>query len=127
MLRFSILILSIFSLLYGVYFLFFPYNFATLTNAEDTNIAWLRNIGGAITGLLFFGLLFIFIEPKKSIKLLKVIIITSVLQTTALIYSRTFGEFSANKMFIIDLTIYSALVVTVYLIFISIKFKKIFE
>ena len=127
MLRFSILILSIFSLLYGVYFLFFPYNFATLTNAEDTNIAWLRNIGGAITGLLFFGLLFIFIEPKKSIKLLKVIIITSVLQTTALIYSRTFGEFSANKMFIIDLTIYSALIVTVYLIFISIKFKKIFE
>ena len=127
MLRFSILILSIFSLLYGVYFLFFPYNFATLTNAEDTNIAWLRNIGGAITGLLFFGLLFIFIEPKKSIKLLKVIIITSVLQTTALIYSRTFGEFSANKMFIIDLTIYSALAVTVYLIFISIKFKKIFE
>ena len=127
MLRFSILILSIFSLLYGVYFLFFPYNFATLTNAEDTNIAWLRNIGGAITGLLFFGLLFIFIEPNKSIKLLKVIIITSVLQTTALIYSRTFGEFSANKMFIIDLTIYSALIVTVYLIFISIKFKKIFE
>ena len=127
MLRFSILILSIFSLLYGVYFLFFPYNFVTLTNAEDTNIAWLRNIGGAITGLLFFGLLFIFIEPKKSIKLLKVIIITSVLQTTALIYSRTFGEFSANKMFIIDLTIYSALIVTVYLIFISIKFKKKFE
>ncbi|MDC2992460.1 hypothetical protein OAZ22_02085, partial [Pelagibacteraceae bacterium] len=125
MLRFSILILSIFSLLYGVYFLFFPYNFATLTNAEDTNIAWLRNIGGAITGLLFFGLLFIFIEPNKSIKLLKVIIITSVLQTTALIYSRTFGEFSANKMLIIDLTIYSALIVTVYLIFISIKFKKI--
>ena len=127
MLRFSILILSIFSLLYGVYFLFFPYNFVTLTNAEDTNIAWLRNIGGAITGLLFFGLLFIFIEPNKSIKLLKVIIITSVLQTTALIYSRTFGEFSANKMFIIDLTIYSALIVTVYLIFISIKFKKKFE
>ena len=127
MLRFSILILSIFSLLYGVYFLFFPYNFTSLTNAEDTNIAWLRNIGGAITGLLFFGLLFIFIEPNKSIKLLKVIIISSVLQTTALIYSRTFGEFSANKMFIIDLTIYSALIVTVYLIFISIKFKKIFE
>ena len=127
MLRLSILVLSFFSLFYGLYFLFFPYNFAALTNAEDTNIAWLRNIGGSITGLLFFGLLFIFIEPKKSIRLLKIIIITSVLQTTALIYSRISGEFSADKMFIIDLTIYSALIVTIYLIFISIKFKNKFE
>tara|TARA_Y100000768_G_C23781002_1_gene587987 strand:+ start:104 stop:487 length:384 start_codon:yes stop_codon:yes gene_type:complete len=127
MLRLSILVLSFFSLFYGLYFLFFPYNFAALTNAEDTNIAWLRNIGGSITGLLFFGLFFIFIEPKKSIRLLKIIIITSVLQTTALIYSRISGEFSADKMFIIDLTIYSALIVTIYLIFISIKFKNKFE
>lgn len=127
MLRLSILVLSVFSLVYGLYFLFFPYNFAALTNAEDTNIAWLRNLGGSITGLLFFGLLFIFIEPKKSARLLKIIIITSVLQTTALIYSRISGEFSADKMVIIDLTIYSALIVTIYLIFISIRFKKKFE
>ena len=123
----SLLILSIFSLIYGVYFLFFPSNFVSLTAAQEINIAWLRNIGASITGLLFIGLLYIYINPAKSRKLLTIIIITSIIQTSALIYSRLFNEFSAKKIFLIDLTIYSALIVTIYLIFISIKYKKIFN
>ena len=127
MIRLSLLILSIFSLIYGVYFLFFPINFVTLTVAEETNIAWLRNIGASITGLLFIGLLYIYINPEKSHKLLTIITITSIIQTSALIYSRIFNEFSATKPLLIDLTIYSAIFVTIYLVFITIRYKKIFN
>ncbi len=127
MIRLSLLVLSIFSLVYGVYFLLFPFNFVNITSAEETNIAWLRNIGASITGLLFIGLLYIYINPKKSLKLLTIITITSIIQTSALIYSRLFNEFSAKKIFLIDLTIYSALIVTIYLVFITIKYKKIFS
>ena len=127
MIRLSLLVLSIFSLIYGVYFLFFPSNFVSITAAEETNIAWLRNIGASITGLLFIGLLYIYINPEKSLKLLTIITITSIIQTSALIYSRLFNEFSAKKIFFIDITIYSALIVTIYLVFINIKYKKIFN
>ena len=127
MIRLSLLLLSIFSLIYGVYFLFFPINFVTLTVAEKTNIAWLRNIGASITGLLFIGLFYIYINPEKSHKLLTIITITSIIQTSALIYSRLFNEFSAKKLFLIDLTIYSALIVSIYLVFITIKYKRIFN
>ena len=126
MIRLSLLVLSIFSLIYGVYFLFFPINFVTLTVAEETNIAWLRNIGASITGLLFIGLLYIYINPAKSLKLLTIITITSIIQTSALIYSRLFNEFSAKKLLFIDITIFSALIVTVYLIFITVKYRKVF-
>ena len=99
MIRLSLLVLSIFSLIYGVYFLFFPFNFVNITAAEEINIAWLRNIGASITGLLFIGLFYIYINPKKSLKLLTIITITSIIQTSALIYSRLFNEFSAKKLF----------------------------
>ena len=127
MIRSSLLVLSLFSLIYGVYFLFFPFNFVVLTEADKINIAWLRNIGASITGLLFIGLLYIYINPAKSLKLLIIITITSIIQTSALIYSRLFSEFSAKKLFLIDLTIYSAIIVTIYLVFITIKYNKKFD
>ena len=126
MIKLSILFLSIFSLIYGIYFLFFPYSFVNLTAAESTNIAWLRNLGGAITGLLFIGLFMVYLNTKGSIRLLNVIIITSIIQTSALIYSRIVNEFSANNLIVIDITIYAAIIVTTYLLFISIKFKNLF-
>ena len=126
MIRLSILFLSIFSLIYGIYFLFFPYSFVNLTAAESTNVAWLRNLGGAITGLLFIGLLMVYLNTKGSIRLFNVIISTSIIQTSALIYSRITNEFSANNLIIIDITIYVAIVVTIYLLFISMRFKNLF-
>ena len=126
MIKKSLILISFFSLLYGVVFLIFPYFFANLTLAETTNIAWLRNLGGSITGLLFIGLFMIYLNTKGSIRLLNVIIITSVIQTSALIYSRIANEFSANNLIIIDITIYAAIIVTIYLLFISIRFKKLF-
>ena len=81
---------------------FFPFNFVRFTEADEINVAWLRNIGASITGVLFIGLSYIYINPKKSIKLLVVITITSIIQTSALIYSRIFSEFSAKKFLLIE-------------------------
>ena len=65
MIRKSLLLISIFSLLYGLIFLLAPNFFAEITVAEKTNIAWLRNIGASISGVLFVGLLLVYKSPKK--------------------------------------------------------------
>ena len=127
MLRFSLVLISIFSLFYGLIFFFIPNFFAELTQAEKTNIAWLRNIGASICGVLFIGLLLVYRKPERNYDLFSVITLTSILQTLALIFSRFFNEFSAQKILIIDLTIYSAIFVTFYLIYILINYNSIFS
>ena len=116
MIKISLLLISIFSLLYGLVFSFAPYFFAELTQAETTNIAWLRNIGASICGVLFLGLLFVYRSPSKNYDLFMIITITSILQTLGLIFSRFYNEFSAQKTLLIDFTIYSAVLVSLYLI-----------
>ena len=127
MIRKSLIAISIFSLLYGLVFFLTPNFFAEITRADKTNIAWLRNIGASISGVLFIGLLLVYKSPKKNYDLFMVITITSVLQTLGLIFSRFFNEFSAQKTLIIDLTIYSAIFVSLYLVYILIKFNSIFK
>ena len=125
MIKISLLLISIFSLLYGLVFFFAPYFFVELTLAEPTNIAWLRNIGASICGVLFLGLLFVYRSPSKNYDLFIIITITSILQTLGLIFSRFYNEFSAQKTLLIDFTIYSAVFVSLYLIYILLNFKSI--
>ena len=127
MIKISLLLISIFSLLYGLVFFFAPYFFAELTLAEPTNIAWLRNIGASICGILFLGLLFVYRSPSKNYDLFIIITITSILQTLGLIFSRFYNEFSAQKTLLIDLTIYSAIFVSLYLFFLLLNYKSIFK
>ena len=127
MIKISLLLISIFSLLYGLVFSFAPYFFAELTQAEPTNIAWLRNIGASICGVLFLGLLFVYRSPSKNYDLFMIITITSILQTLGLIFSRFYNEFSAQNKFIIDFTIYSAVFVSLYLVYILLNYKSIFN
>ena len=127
MIRKSLLLISIFSLLYGLIFLLAPTFFAEITAAEKTNIAWLRNIGASISGVLFVGLLLVYKSPRKNYDLFLIITITSILQTIGLIFSRFYNEFSAQKTLIIDFTIYSAIFVSVYLVYVLIKFNSIFD
>ena len=127
MIRKSLVLISIFSLIYGLIFFLSPNFFAEITEAKKTNIAWLRNIGASISGVLFVGLLLIYKSPKKNYDLFLVITTTSILQTIGLIFSRFFNEFSAKKTLIIDFTIYSAIFVTLYLIYILIKYNSIFN
>ena len=127
MIRKSLLLISIFSLLYGLIFLLAPNFFAEIIAAEKTNIAWLRNIGASISGVLFVGLLLVYKSPSKNYDLFLIITITSILQTIGLIFSRFYNEFSAQKTLIIDFTIYSAVFVSVYLVYVLIKFNSIFD
>ena len=127
MIRKSLIFVSIFSLAYGLIFLFTPHFFANLTSAEQTNIAWLRNIGASICGLLFFGLMLVYRDPLKNYDLFMIITITSILQTLGLIFSRYFNEFSAKKTLLIDLTIFSAVFVSFYLIYLLLNYKSIFN
>ena len=127
MIRKSLILISIFSLLYGLVFFFIPNFFAEITEADKTNIAWLRNIGASICGVLFVGLYLVNKSPRDNYDLFAVITVTSVLQTLGLIFSRFFNEFSAQKTVIIDFTIYSAIFVSLYLIYILIKYNNIFD
>ena len=126
MIKISLLLISIFSLLYGLVFSFAPYFFAELTQAEPTNIAWLRNIGASICGVLFLGLLHVYRSPSKNYDLFMIITITSILQTLGLIFSRFYNEFSAQNTLVIDFTIYSAIFVSLYLVYILLNYKSIF-
>ena len=127
MIRKSLVVISIFSLIYGLVFFLAPNFFAEITEAEKTNIAWLRNIGASISGVLFLGLLLVYKKPKQNYDLFIIITVTSILQTLALIFSRFSEEFSAQKTLIIDFTIYSAIFVSLYLIYILIKYNNIFD
>ena len=123
MIRLGIFFIGVMSLIYGSIFFFSPYWFADLTEAKNINIAWLRNIGASIIGLLFFGCSYIFYKPRGTLALLKVITITSALQTFSLIFSRFYNEFSAEKLIVIDITIFLAIFVCIFFILI-IKFKS---
>ena len=127
MIKISLLLISIFSLLYGLVFSFAPYFFAELTQAEPTNIAWLRNIGASICGVLFLGLLYVYRSPSKNYDLFMIITITSISQTLGLIFSRFYNEFSAQNKLVIDFTIYSAIFVSLYLVYILLNYKSIFK
>lgn len=127
MIKISLLLISIFSLSYGLVFSFAPFFFAELTQAEPTNIAWLRNIGASICGVLFLGLLFVYRSPSKNYDLFMIITITSILQTLGLIFSRFYKEFSAQNTLVIDFTIYSAVFVSLYLVYILLNYKSIFN
>ena len=127
MIRKSLILISFFSLIYGLVFFITPNFFAELTQAEKTNIAWLRNIGASISGVLFVGLILVYKSPIKNHDLFKVITITSILQTFGLIFSRFYNEFSAQKNLVIDFTILSAIFVSLYLIYILIKYNSIFN
>jgi len=114
------LVVSLTSLTYGSVFLFYPNFFIDLSEASSTNIAWLRNIGASIIGLLFFGCFNICYKIRGKLSLLKIITITSLLQTLALIFSRFYNEFSAEKLIVIDLTIYLAIFVCIYFLWLTI-------
>ena len=113
--------------MYGILFLFLPYLFVDISIAKTTNIAWLRSIGASIIGVLFFGCLSIYLNPIGKFELLKIITLTSFLQTSGLIYSRFKSEFSAQNLLVIDASILLAIVTTLIFLIIAVYQKKFFE
>ena len=127
MIRSSLILIALFSLIYGLVFIIVPTFFVNLSQAELINVAWLRNIGASISGVLFLGLLLVYLNPSKNYDLFLVITTTSILQTLSLIFSRFYNEFSAQKIIIIDLTIYAAIIVSLYLLYILLNYTSIFK
>ncbi|MDC6448397.1 hypothetical protein PQZ42_04890 [Alphaproteobacteria bacterium] len=127
MIRASLILIALFSLIYGSIFLLIPNFFVELSEAKPINVAWLRNIGASISGVLFLGLILIYLNPSKNYDLFLIITTTSILQTIGLIFSRFYNEFSAQKTIIIDLTIYSAIIVSLYLVYILVNYTSIFK
>ena len=127
MIRLSLILIALFSLIYGLIFLLIPNFFVELTQAETINVAWLRNIGASISGVLFLGLILVYFKPSKNYDLFLIITVTSILQTLGLIFSRFYNEFSAQKILFVDLTIYSAIFVSIYLVYILLNFTRIFK
>ena len=127
MVRSSFILIALFSLIYGLVFLLIPNYFVQLSQAEPVNVAWLRNIGASISGVLCVGLFLVYLNPAKNYDLFLIITLTSILQTISLIFSRFYNEFSAHKIIIIDLTIYSAIIVSLYLIYILLNYTSIFK
>lgn len=114
------LLISLISLFYGSIFLFYPNLFIDFSEASSTNIAWLRNMGASIVGLLFIGCFNICYKTRGKLTLLKIITVTSILQTLTLIFSRFYNEFSSEKLIVIDLTIYLAIFVCIYFLWLII-------
>ena len=75
----------------------------------------------------FLRLFLVYKSPLKNYDLLKIITTTSLLQTLGLIFSRFSNEFLSQKNLIIDLTIYSAVFVNLYLIYILLNYNGIFN
>ena len=127
MIKLSFLFLGILSFFYGIIFFLIPEWFVNFSIASNTNIAWLRSIGASILGILFMGSMYIYLNPIGKLEILRLITITSFLQTMALIYSRFFDEFSAKNIMVIDLTIVVALLVTIYLVLLNIYKNDYFK
>ena len=77
--------------------------------------------------LTFFGLFLVFKKPLQNYDLFLIITTTSLLQTIGLIFSRFYNEFSAQNNLVIDFTIYSAVFVSLYLVYILLNYKSIFS
>ncbi len=127
MVKNSFLLIAILSLIYGVIFFITPHWFVDFSAAKSVNVAWLRSIGASIIGLLFFGCFLIYLNPIGKLQLLRVITMTSLLQTLGLIYSRYLNEFSAKNILIIDMTLAIAIIVTIYFIALVFTRKKYFN
>ena len=67
MFRSSLILIALFSLIYGLIFLLIPNFFVELSEAQQINVAWLRNIGASITGVLFLGLILVYLNPYKKL------------------------------------------------------------
>ena len=95
--------------------------------ANNTNIAWLRNIGSSIVGLLFFGYLSIYNKKEERLTIFKIMTVTSLLQIITIIYSRFNNEFSAKNFIVIDLSIFLAVFVCILFVLILSTKRHVFS
>lgn len=99
------------SLGYGLFLLCAPDLFCDLIKADAVNIAWLRTIGAALLGTNVVGSWLWLNNP--TLELGRVLTITAGLQAIAMSASLRLGEFTAEKIWIIQASIVLAVLVTI--------------
>ena len=102
------------SLGYGLTLFLIPDIFCDMIEAEKVNTAWLRTIGAALLGTNVIGCWLWLKTP--SIDMGKVQFVTAGLEAIAMALSLLLGEFTAEKIWMVQASVGLAIVVTLALI-----------
>ena len=102
------------SLGYGLTLFLIPDIFCDMIEAEKVNTAWLRTIGAALLGTNVVGCWLWLRTP--SIDMGKVQFVTAGLEAIAMALSLILGEFTAEKIWMVQASVGLAIVVTLGLI-----------
>ena len=102
------------SLGYGLTLFLIPDMFCDMIEAEKVNTAWLRTIGAALLGTNVVGCWLWLKTP--SIDMGKVQFVTAGLEAIAMALSLILGEFTAEKIWMVQASVGLAIVVTLALI-----------
>ena len=102
------------SLGYGLTLFLIPDIFCDMIEAEKVNTAWLRTIGAALLGTNVIGCWLWLKTP--SIDMGKVQFVTAGLEAIAMALSLILGEFTAEKIWMVQASVGLAVVVTLALI-----------
>ena len=104
------------SIAMGLVFFLVPGWYAELEGATTDNIAWLRNLGAALVAVNGVGALLAAQDPEAERRLYDVVMLASVLETTALAWSTLTWEFTATKAIFITGPLALAALVSVALV-----------
>tara|TARA_B100000459_G_scaffold109131_2_gene63504 strand:+ start:58 stop:453 length:396 start_codon:yes stop_codon:yes gene_type:complete len=102
------------SLGYGLTLFLIPDIFCDMIEAEKVNTAWLRTIGAALLGTNVVGCWLWLRTP--SIDMGKVQFVTAGLEAIAMALSLILGEFTAEKIWMVQASVGLAIIVTLGLI-----------
>ena len=105
------------SIAMGMVFFVYPEWYADLEGANTENIAWLRSLGAAFVAVNGFGALIAARDPSNERNLYDVVMLASVLETTALAWSVLEWEFSATERIFVTGPLIVAAMVSFALIF----------
>jgi len=83
MIRISLILISIFSLLYNLVFFFTPYFFVEMTHAETINIVSLEILEFNIRGIVLLNYFLVYRSQTKNYDLFTIITVISILQNLA--------------------------------------------
>lgn len=98
------------SLLYGATLLLAPEQFCDLLQAEPVNLAWLRTIGAALLGTNVLGSWLWLRSP--SLDVARIQFATALLEAVAMLTSLLLGEFTAERLYLVQGSVFLAFLVS---------------
>ena len=104
------------SIAMGMVFLVYPEWYVELEGANTDNIAWLRNLGGALVAVNGVGALLAARDPEGEKALYDVVMLASLLETIALAWSTFTWEFTATEEIFVTGPLAMAFLVSVALV-----------